>query len=75
MLAALAGQDALAADETPVNVLGKNAPRPAAREEGEEQDPEDKEKAADGQGELFPAWRYHAVLTDSPFELVISSLN
>ena len=48
MLAALAGQDALAADETPVNVLGKNAPQPAAREEGEEQDPEDKEKAAAG---------------------------
>ena len=34
MLAALAGQDALAADETPVNVLGKDAPQPAAREEG-----------------------------------------
>jgi hypothetical protein len=28
------------------------------------------EKAADGQDELFPAWRYHAVFTDSPFELV-----
>jgi hypothetical protein len=27
-------------------------------------------KAAPGQGELFPAWRYHAVFTDSPFELV-----
>jgi hypothetical protein len=27
-------------------------------------------KAADGQGELFPVWRYHAVLTDSPFVLV-----
>jgi len=36
MLAALAGQDALAADETPVNVPGKNAPQPAGREEGEE---------------------------------------
>jgi Transposase DDE domain group 1 len=23
-----------------------------------------------GQGELFPVWRYHAVLTDSPFELI-----
>jgi hypothetical protein len=46
MLAALAGQDALAADETPVNVLDKNAPQPAAGEEGEEQDPE--EKAAAG---------------------------
>ena len=31
--------------------------------------------AAAGQDELFPAWRYHAVFTDSPFELVISSLN
>ena len=48
MLAALAGQDALAADETPVNVLGNNAPQPAAREEGEEQDPDGKEKAAAG---------------------------
>ena len=48
MLAALAGQDALAADETPVNVLDKNAPPAAGREEGEEQDPEDKEKAAAG---------------------------
>jgi hypothetical protein len=27
-------------------------------------------KAAHGQGELFPVWRYHAVFTDSPFELV-----
>ena len=25
--------------------------------------------AARGQGELFPAWRYHPVFTDSPFEL------
>jgi hypothetical protein len=24
-------------------------------------------KAAPGQGELFPAWRYHAVFTDSPY--------
>jgi hypothetical protein len=24
--------------------------------------------AAPGQDELFPAWRYHAVFTDSPFE-------
>jgi len=28
------------------------------------------EKAAEGQGELFPAWRYHAVLTDSPFVML-----
>jgi Transposase DDE domain group 1 len=26
-------------------------------------------KAADGQDELFPIWRYHAVFTDSPFVL------
>src|SRR5262249_38239240 len=25
-------------------------------------------RAAQGQDELFPAWRYHAMLTDSPFE-------
>jgi hypothetical protein len=27
-------------------------------------------QAAAGQDELFPVWRYHAVFTDSPFELV-----
>ena len=27
-------------------------------------------QAAGGQDELFPVWRYHAVFTDSPFELV-----
>jgi hypothetical protein len=27
-------------------------------------------KAAQGQGELFPAWRHHAVFTDSPFEAI-----
>jgi hypothetical protein len=30
----------------------------------------DLNKQAAGQDELFPAWRYHAVLTDSPVELV-----
>jgi len=35
---------------------------------------QDKQAAA-GQDELFPAWRYHALFTDSPFELIISSLN
>jgi hypothetical protein len=30
-------------------------------------------KEAQGQDELFPLWRYHAVFTDSPFELVILS--
>jgi hypothetical protein len=28
------------------------------------------DRAAQGQDELFPAWRYHAVLTDSPVELI-----
>ena len=27
-------------------------------------------KAGQGQGELFPAWRYHPVFTDSPFQLL-----
>ena len=27
-------------------------------------------KAAQGQGELFPVWRYHAVFTDSPFATI-----
>ncbi len=27
-------------------------------------------QAAAGQDELFPTWRYHAVFTDSPFELI-----
>jgi Transposase DDE domain group 1 len=27
-------------------------------------------KAAAGMDELFPAWRYHSVFTDSPFELI-----
>jgi Transposase DDE domain group 1 len=27
-------------------------------------------KAGAGQDELFPVWRYHAVFTDSPFELI-----
>ena len=40
MLAALAAENVLAADETPVNVLGKTAPQPAGREEKEE-DPEE----------------------------------
>ena len=48
MIAALAGEKALAADETPVNVLDKTVP-PAAAGEGEgDKDPEEKEKAAAG---------------------------
>ena len=27
-------------------------------------------QAAAGQDELFPVWRYHAVFTDSPFEMI-----
>ena len=27
-------------------------------------------RAAAGQDELFPAWRHHAIFTDSPFELI-----
>ena len=46
MLAALAGQDVLAADETPVNVLDGSSPVPA---EEDEPDPEEKDgKAAAG---------------------------
>ena len=48
MLAALAGEKALAADETPVNVLDKNVPQPAVREDEEEGDPDEKEKTAPG---------------------------
>jgi hypothetical protein len=48
MLAALAGEKALAADETPVNVLDKDAPRSAVREEEQEGDPEEKEKTLPG---------------------------
>jgi hypothetical protein len=47
MIAALAAGNVLAADETPVNVLGKSARPAAARDEDGEKDPED-EKAAVG---------------------------
>jgi hypothetical protein len=40
--------------------------RPAHRPPGPRQEPE----GGTGPGELFPAWRYHAVFTDSPYELV-----
>jgi hypothetical protein len=42
MIAALTAEEVLAADETPVNVLDKTAPQPAAPEQ--EEDPEEKEK-------------------------------
>jgi hypothetical protein len=50
MIAALAAEPVLAADETPVNVLDKTAPHPAGQEqeEKEEADPEEKTKAAAG---------------------------
>jgi Transposase IS66 family len=41
MLAALAGEKALAADETPVNVLDNSAAQPAGRDEQDDHDPED----------------------------------
>ena len=47
MLAALAGEDVLAADETPVNVLDGTAAAPAAEDKGEA-DPEEKEGKAGG---------------------------
>jgi transposase len=46
MIAALTAEEVLAADETPVNVLDKTAPQPAAP--AAEEDPEEKEKAAAG---------------------------
>ena len=49
MIAALAGEDVLAADETPVNVAGRTAPAAEAEEKGQEKDPEEKDgKAAPG---------------------------
>lgn len=47
MLAVLAGEKTLAADETPVNVLD-NAPQPAAAHDDHEHDPEEKDKTAPG---------------------------
>jgi len=59
MLAALAGQGVLAADETPVSVLGKAAaPQPAGQEK-EEQDPEDGKAAA-------PAGSPHVLIVRTP---------
>jgi transposase len=48
MIAALAAEPVLAADETPVNVLDKTAPHPAGQQEKEEADPGEKDKAAAG---------------------------
>ncbi len=48
MTAALSGEDVLAADETPVNVLDKSVPPTAGPEEGREADPEERDKPAAG---------------------------
>ena len=48
MEAALAAEDALAADETPVSVLGKGAPVPAAGQEEDEADPGEEGKVPAG---------------------------
>ena len=48
MIAALAAEDVLAADETPVNVLDRSVPPAPVQEEKEEADPEEKAKAAAG---------------------------
>ena len=45
---------------------GPGGHRPADRPPG----PRPEQAGGDGQDELFPVWRYHAVFTDSPFELV-----
>ena len=48
MTAALSGEGVLAADETPVNVLGKSAPPAVVPQEREEGDPEEKDTPAAG---------------------------
>jgi hypothetical protein len=58
MLAALAGEDVLAADETPVNVLDKTAPRPAPALDGEK-DPEET-------GGTAAAGSPHVLITRTP---------
>jgi transposase len=57
MLAALAGGDVLAADETPVNVLDRTAPAPAAGED--EADPEERDGKAS-------AGAPHVLITRTP---------
>jgi hypothetical protein len=59
MIAALAAEKVLAADETPVNVLDKAAPPPAARDEKEETDPEEKDGKA-------PAGAPHVLIVRAP---------
>ena len=60
MLAALASQAVLAADETPVSVLGKDAPAPPPEPAGkDEADPEDKDGKA-------PAGAPHVLIIRTP---------
>jgi hypothetical protein len=59
MLAALAAEDVLAADETPVNVLDGTVPPAPAPEEKEEADPEEKEGTA-------AAGAPHVLITRTP---------
>ena len=58
MIAALAAEGVLAADETPVNVTDKNAPQPAAPVE-EDKDPEEKDGTA-------AAGAPHVLITRTP---------
>lgn len=59
MLAALAGEGVLAADETPVNVLAKGtAPQPAGQEKQGQAGPQDKDKA--------PAGAPHVLIVRAP---------
>jgi Transposase IS66 family len=61
MLAALAGENVLAADETPVNVLDKSVPAPAVPEEKEQdKDPEEKD------GKAAAAGAPHVLITRTP---------
>jgi hypothetical protein len=59
MIAALAAEDVLAADETPVNVLDGTVPPAPAPEEKEEADPEEKEGTA-------AAGAPHVLITRTP---------
>ncbi|MGH3183578.1 MAG: IS66 family transposase, partial [Streptosporangiaceae bacterium] len=64
MIAAMAAEEVLAADETPVNVLDKTAPPPAAREEKEETDPE--EKDPEDKGGKAAAGAPHVLIVRTP---------
>ena len=65
MLAALAGQDALAADETPVNVLDKTAPPAPAGDEEPDKDPEE-EKNPEEEEKKAAAGAPHVLIVRTP---------